>query len=70
MNQYMKFEYGNGLGNCLHGLGLDWLVEEGGDIFLAEPLRRADHHHAVLDAQSVEVVDHHMIWLWKQSWLA
>ena len=38
MENIEKCEYGNGLGNILLGLGLDWLVEEGGDIFLAEPL--------------------------------
>ena len=69
MNQYRKCEYGNGLGNALLGLGLDGLVEKSGNVFLAEPLRRADHHHAILDAQSIEVIDHHVIWLRKQSWL-
>ena len=69
MNRYRKCEYGNRLGNTLLGLGLDGLVEKGGNIFLAEPLRRADHHHTILNAQRVEVIDHHMIWLRKQSWL-
>ena len=46
---------------------LDGLVKESGDVLFAVSVRGAQHHHAVPDAQRVQVVQHHVVRLGQQA---
>lgn len=38
-------------------------VEEGGDIFLLVAMGGAQYHDTILDGQSVQMVQHDVVWL-------
>ena len=44
-----------------YGTLLRWLVEKRCDVFLPVAMGGAEDHDAVLDGESVQVVQHHMV---------
>ena len=48
----------------------DGLVEQSGHIFLAVAVGGGEDHHTVLDRESVEVIEHHVIRLRQHVWIA
>ena len=50
--------------NTFSQLWLDGFIQDGGDIFLPKPLGAGDDHDAIFDRHGVQMVDHHMVWLW------
>lgn len=46
--------------------GLYRLVEKSGHILLFVSVCCTENHHAILDGEGVQVIEHHVVWLWKE----